>query len=298
MAPAPPRKSVPKDRFAALFSTLKTQTYHDPASRTPGSHTIRSIAWSPTGAYIATGSADRTLRIWNPEKPQVKNSTELRGHSAGIERVAWNPTKEAELASASTDGTCRFWDVRSKSCVASVPLGGEGITIACTLPPPTLQTQHTLPAHTSSILSLSLSPSGRHLALGGSDALISLWDTTDWVCRHTLSSTVGAVRSVGFSFDGSYVAGGSDEGGGVEIVSFAFSELVLHFRGGGFGNERRGEAGANKGWQAHVETGEVVCSIGTAAPAPCVAWHPGRYWVAYSGDAGGLKIVGAGGGGL
>ncbi|KAA6406913.1 MAG: hypothetical protein FRX48_09211 [Lasallia pustulata] len=130
MAPAPPRKSVPKDRFAALFSTLKTQTYHDPASRTPGSHTIRSIAWSPTGAYIATGSADRTLRIWNPEKPQVKNSTELRGHSAGIERVAWNPTKEAELASVSTDGTCRFWDVRSKSCVASVPLGGEGITIA------------------------------------------------------------------------------------------------------------------------------------------------------------------------
>ncbi len=90
---------------------------------------IRTIAWNPTGHLIATGSADRTLRIWNPEKPQVKNSTELRGHTGAIERVAWNPTKEAELASVSSDGTCRFWDVRSKTCIANIPLGGEGLTI-------------------------------------------------------------------------------------------------------------------------------------------------------------------------
>ena len=91
---------------------------------------IRSIAWNPTGHLIATGSADRTLRIWNPDKPQVKNSTDLRGHTGGIEKVAWNPTKEAELASVSSDGTCRFWDVRSKTCTAVVQLGGEGVT-AC-----------------------------------------------------------------------------------------------------------------------------------------------------------------------
>lgn len=147
MAPLPPRKPIAKDRFSALFSNLKTQTYHDPTIRGPGSHTykthhyissgtdppncsIRTIAWNPTGHLIATGSADRTLRIWNPEKPQVKNSTELKGHTAAIERVAWNPVKEAELASVSSDGTCKFWDVRSKTCTASVPLGGEGLTIA------------------------------------------------------------------------------------------------------------------------------------------------------------------------
>ncbi|MCJ1483577.1 hypothetical protein MMC06_003745 [Schaereria dolodes] len=130
MAPTPPRRSVPKDRFSALFLSLKTQTYHDPSSRGPGSHTIRSIAWNPTGHLIATGSADRTLRIWNPEKTQVKNSTELRGHTGGIERVAWNPVKEAELASISSDGTCKLWDVRSKSCVETIQLGGEGLTIS------------------------------------------------------------------------------------------------------------------------------------------------------------------------
>lgn len=90
---------------------------------------IRTIAWSPLGNFIATGSADRTLRIWNPEKPQVKSSTELRGHTGPIERVAWNPTKEAELASVSSDGTCKFWDVKTKTCTATVALGGDGLTI-------------------------------------------------------------------------------------------------------------------------------------------------------------------------
>lgn len=60
----------------------------------------------------------------------MKNSTELRGHTAGIEHVAWNPTKEAELASVSGDGTCKFWDVRSKGCVETVQLGGGGLTLA------------------------------------------------------------------------------------------------------------------------------------------------------------------------
>lgn len=60
----------------------------------------------------------------------MKNNTELKGHLGAIEKVAWNPTKEAELASVSSDGTCKFWDVRSKTCTATVQLGGEGLTIA------------------------------------------------------------------------------------------------------------------------------------------------------------------------
>ena len=74
----------------------------------------------------------------------------------------------------------------------------------------------------------------------------------------------GAVRSVSFSWDGAYVCGGGDEGSGIEI--------------------------------AHTETGEYVWKVETGTPTPCVAWHPSRYWLAYSGDSMGLKIVGAAGG--
>lgn len=130
-----------------------------------------------------------------------------------------------------------------------------------------LQTLHTLHAHTSACVSLALSPTSRYVAIGGSDALISLYDTHDWICRRTLSSLSGSVKTVSFSWDGSYVIGGSDEGTGIDI--------------------------------AHAETGETVARIETSAPAPCVAFHPnGKYWIAYSGDPGGLKIVGAAGGGM
>ena len=344
MAPAPFRKSVARDRFPTLFSTLKPQIYHDPSSRGTGSHTIRTIAWSPTGTFIATGSANRTLRIWSPASPLAKNSTVLGGHTGQIERVAWNPVKEAELVSVSSDGTARFWDVRAKKCVGTVQLGGEGFSIVWmgsgegllvgrkddvlveilwesegqkdgaeaesveagmwkkgrelaqgiqtnelgfshTRPPrhllltrgdgsvtiaswPEMKTLHTLHAHTSSCLALQLSPSGRYLAIGGSDALLSLYDTTDWVCRRTITSLVGAVKSVSFSFDGSYVLGGCDEGNALEVV--------------------------------HVETGEVMgkVDVGGNVGAGQVAWHPSRYWIAYAGEGGGLRILGAAGGQL
>jgi THO complex subunit 3 len=84
---------------------------------------------------------------------------------------------------------------------------------------PSLTTVHALHAHTSACFCLELAPTGRYLAVGGSDALISLWDTTEWVCRRTLAGMVGAVKQVSFSWDGSYVVGGSDEGNGLEIVS-------------------------------------------------------------------------------
>lgn len=39
----------------------------------------------------------------------MKYSTELKGHAAGIEKVAFNPVKDAELASVSSDGVVKFW---------------------------------------------------------------------------------------------------------------------------------------------------------------------------------------------
>ncbi|OJJ05689.1 hypothetical protein ASPVEDRAFT_64675 [Aspergillus versicolor CBS 583.65] len=359
---APTRRNLlPKERFSFTFGSLRTQSYHDPAAKGPGSHTIRSIAWNPTGQLVATGSADRTLRIWNPERSQPRYSTELRGHTAGIEKVLFNPARDSELASCSSDGTVRIWDVRSKTCVSRLDVGGEAFTLSWsadgkvliagrkddTLVPisvespsspnipvsdntskstiyktldshpqpiqtnattfshhistnespnlhlfattgegtvkimsyPSFETLHTLYAHTSACLSIALAPTGRYLAVGGSDALISLWDTTDWICRRTVSSSNGgAVRGVSFSFDGRFVCGACDESGcggnGIEIF--------------------------------HAETGESVHTVPTGGGSntgiSAVAWHPSRYWLAYSTTAdfsgpGGLRIVGAAGGG-
>ncbi|KAL4811224.1 WD40-repeat-containing domain protein [Aspergillus unguis] len=361
---APPRRNLlAKERFSFAFGSLRTQSYHDPAAKGPGTHTIRTIAWNPTGQLIATGSHDRTLRIWNPERSQSRYSTELRGHTGGIEKVLFNPARDSELASCSSDGTVRIWDVRSKTCVSRLEVGNEAFTLSWsadgkvliagrkddtlipislespsspsllngdtsakstiykTLEPhpqpiqtnattfsnhipssdnpdptrhlfattgegtvkiisyPDFSTLHTLHAHTSACLSIALAPTGRYLAIGGSDALISLWDTTDWICRRTVSSSNGgAVRGVSFSFDGRFICGACDEPGcgkdGIEIF--------------------------------HVETGESVHTVSTGGGSntgvSAVQWHPSRYWLAYATTAdfsgpGGLRIVGAAGGG-
>ena len=89
--------------------------------------------------------------------------------------------------------------------------------------------------------------------------MIALWDTTDWICQRTLIDMTGPVRTISFSFDGSYIVGGSDEGNGLEI--------------------------------AHTETGETVYSVKTNGPSPIVAWHPSKYWLAYT-DLGSLKVIG------
>lgn len=44
--------------------------------------------------------------------------------------MLFNPVRDAELASCSSDGTVRFWDVRSKTCVSRLDVGGEAFTLS------------------------------------------------------------------------------------------------------------------------------------------------------------------------
>lgn len=53
-----------------------------------------------------------------------------------------------------------------------------------------------LTGHTSSCVTAELQPTGRYLATGGTDSIIALWDTTDWICQRTLTKMSGPVRSI------------------------------------------------------------------------------------------------------
>ena len=68
--------------------------------------------------------------LGNPDKPNVRFSTELKGHAAPIEKVAFNPVRDAELCSVSSDGVVKFWDVRTKACVNEVKDLGATFSLA------------------------------------------------------------------------------------------------------------------------------------------------------------------------
>lgn len=131
-----------------------------------------------------------------------------------------------------------------------------------------------LPAHTSSCLAISYAPDGRHVAVGGSDAMISLWDTSEWVCKRTVSNpNSGSIRGLSWSWDGRYIVGATEDNGSTGGKDATGSEIY------------------------HAESGEVVHTIPTA---PAVEWHPNQYVLAYTqvedNRKGGssLKIIGAG----
>ena len=63
-------------------------------------------AWSPDGRRIATGSDDKTVRVY--EVDGGRRPTIIRGHEREVSWVAWSPGGE-RVATASKDGTARLW---------------------------------------------------------------------------------------------------------------------------------------------------------------------------------------------
>ena len=85
---------------------------------------VLSVAWSPDGRSLASGSADNTIRLW--DVASAKETARLEGHTGSVRSVAWSPDGRS-LASGSADNTIRLWDVASAKETARL----EGHTGLC-----------------------------------------------------------------------------------------------------------------------------------------------------------------------
>jgi WD40 repeat protein len=88
----------------------------------PDGHTaeIDTITWNVDNQQFATGSADRTIRIWDASTG--RQTQILEGHQCRIQTLSWNPV-DAQLASYSTDDTIRVWDVASGEATFETDFG-------------------------------------------------------------------------------------------------------------------------------------------------------------------------------
>ena len=69
-----------------------------------------SVAWSPDGKQVASGSRDNTVKIWQTWTGTCLST--LTGHSKIVTSVAWNKDG-SKLASGSGDKSVRIWAVGS-----------------------------------------------------------------------------------------------------------------------------------------------------------------------------------------
>ncbi len=192
---------------------------------------ISSVAFSPDGKTLASGSFDNTIKLWNIKTGKVNNT--LQGHSNFVNSVAFSPDGKI-LTSGSNDSTIKLWNIKTgkvintlkgySGSVYSVAFSPDGKTLATGADDNTIKLwnietgkvnytlkDYTLQGHSSHVRSVAFSPDGKTLASGSSDKSIKLWNTETGNLNNTLFGHVFAVYSVAFSPDGKTLASGSSD---------------------------------------------------------------------------------------
>ncbi|MFF3322648.1 helix-turn-helix domain-containing protein, partial [Streptomyces sp. NPDC002889] len=188
---------------------------------------VTAVAVSPDGHTVATGSRDRSARLWAGSGRRV--TATVTGHTGEVYAVAFSPDGKW-LATGSADGTAQLSDVGTGRPVATltghtddvlaVAFSPDGKWLATASADRTARLWDvrtgrpvvTLAGHSSRVSALAFSPDGRTLATGSWDDTARVWDLHRRAVAGTLTGHTGEVYAVAFSPDGKSLATGSADG--------------------------------------------------------------------------------------
>jgi WD40 repeat protein len=185
---------------------------------------VQSVAFSPDGKRIVSGSDDKTVKIWDAETEQEKLT--LKGYSGTIRSVAFSPDGK-QIVSGSDDNTVKVWNSVTGEEVSTLKgHSGNVLCVAWSLSgnlivsgshkmkiwaAETAQLILTIKGGGSDVRSVAFSPDGKHIASGYPDANPQVWDSETGQLKLTLKGHSRGVNSVVFSPDGNWIASGSSD---------------------------------------------------------------------------------------
>ncbi len=146
---------------------------------------VSSLAWSPGGSLLATGSNDQSIGVWALEDGTLRLVKLLHGLSGVVNSVAWGP-EGRRLIAGTPSRELKIWDVQSGELIDDLP-GESGI-----------------------ITNVAWSAAIGKIFAGDGDGGITVWDPERDRVDQTLLEEEAPIRALNFSPDGAEIAAGMD----------------------------------------------------------------------------------------